>query len=224
MEPSVDGPWSIGEPAFAEIVRDMTGLAPSVIVEFGSGASSVRLAKAFPAARILSVEHDEHFLERSRALADQYHIPPGRLDIELRRLRFRRIGAGIYQTYERGSFPADIDGVLIDGPPHWTQRGREACLLDVAAMLREGGRAYLDDYHRDQERRIVRNWMSRYTGVFRMWEVDVGHGICVLEKVAAAPPSPGFAPTVAMDTWLVFAKRCLRRAWNVLSRRERDVR
>jgi hypothetical protein len=34
IRPSLSGPWSIGEDAFTEVVRDMTEVSPSVIVEF----------------------------------------------------------------------------------------------------------------------------------------------------------------------------------------------
>lgn len=210
---SLDAPWSIGESAFTAIVQNMSELTPKVIVEFGSGVSSVRLAKAFPDAQILSLEHDSRFFGRSLELAAQHGIGSENLHIELRPLRFRLIGSRIYETYDRGWFPHTIDAVLIDGPPWWTGRGREACLHDVVAKLRTGGRAYLDDYHRDAERKIVDNWMRSYPGVFDMSEIDVGHGIGALQKRAVNTRSPRLAPGAALDTWLDFAKR---RCWNAL--------
>jgi hypothetical protein len=209
MEPSLSSPWSIGEHAFAEITRDMSEQAPRVIVEFGSGPSSVRLAKAFPDAQVLSLESSDQFAERSRAGALEHGIGPERLRVELRPLRFRRIGAAIYETYQSGPFPPVIDVVLIDGPPHWTKRGREACLYDVAASVRVGGRIYLDDYGRKQDKRIADNWRRCYGPAFRVYEIATEHGVCVLEKTAAVPLAPPIPFAVALDSWVVHAKRRL---------------
>jgi predicted O-methyltransferase YrrM len=209
MEPSLDGPWSLGEEAFASIERSMREVVPRVIVEFGSGASSVRLAKAFPEASVLSLESDAEFFQRSLGCAREHGMTPERLRIELRPLCFRRIATGIYETYRSGPFPAQIDVALIDGPPHWTKRGREACFYDIADRVRIGGRVYLDDYGRDQEKRIARNWSSCYADAFRMSEVATDHGLCVMEKVAAVPSTPRMPLEVSVDSWLVHAKRRL---------------
>jgi predicted O-methyltransferase YrrM len=206
-EPSLNGPWSIGEEAFAQITRSMSEIAPRVIVEFGSGASSVRLAKAFPDAQVLSLESDPTFFQQSQACARQHGVAAERLSTELRPLTFRRIGRAIYETYSVGPYPAPIDAVLIDGPPHWTRRGREACLYDVAANVRVGGRIYLDDYGRAQERRIVRNWLGCYADALRVTELDAGHGVCVLEKVGPVPGTPRVPLAVAVDSWLVHVRR-----------------
>jgi hypothetical protein len=202
-EPSLSAEWSLGEDAFADITRDMRALDPRTIVEFGSGASSVRLALAFPEARIHSFENSEDFAERVRHDARAHGLGDDRLTIEFRPLCFRRIGAAIYETYAPGPFPSRVDAVLIDGPPYWTGRGREACLYDVFASLRVGGRAYLDDHRRPEEQRIVENWQRSYPGALRVTPREVGHGICVVEKVAATQQTPHIAPATALDTWLV---------------------
>lgn len=201
--PSLAAEWSLGEEAFAEIARDMQPLQPSTIVEFGSGVSSVRLALAFPQARIFSLESNESFSQRAREGATTQGIGPERLTIEFRPLRFRRIGGAIYETYAAGAFPPSVDAVLIDGPPYWTGRGREACLYDVFPSLRVGGRVYLDDHRRPQERRIVQHWLRAYPDALRATPRDVGHGLCVIEKVAATPVAPRINSTTALDTWLV---------------------
>jgi predicted O-methyltransferase YrrM len=122
--PSLSGPWSIGEDAFTELVRDMTAVHPRSIVEFGSGASSIRLSQAFPDSQVLSIESSEEFFKRARDCARRHGVGPPRLRIALRPLRFPRIAGAVYDTYDCGPFPSRIDAVLIDGPPYWTGRGR----------------------------------------------------------------------------------------------------
>jgi hypothetical protein len=109
--------------------------------------------------------------------------------------------------------------VLIDGPPYWTGRGRQACLYDVAAALRVGGRVYLDDCQRAQERLIVRNWVKSYPHAFRVSGLSVGHGLAVLEKLVPVSASPRSVPSVVLDAWLVHAKRRFKLLRSVLSRR-----
>jgi hypothetical protein len=218
-QPSLSGPWSIGEDAFAELVRDMTAVHPRVIVEFGSGESSVRLAKAFPDSRVLSIESSEEFFQRSLDCARRNGVGPPGLSIELRPLRFRCIAGAVYETYESGPFPSRIDAVLIDGPPYWTGRGRQACLYDVAAGLRVGGRVYLDDCQRAQEHLIVRNWVKSYPYAFRVSALPVGHGLAMLEKLVPVPALPPSVPSVILDAWLVHAKRRFKLLRSVLTRR-----
>jgi SAM-dependent methyltransferase len=212
MRPSLCGTWSIGEEAFTRIEQSMREVNPRVIVEFGSGASSVRLAKAFPDSQVLSLENDAEFFQQSLDCAREHGTAPERLRIELRPLSFRRIATGIYETYSAGPFPDQIDAVLIDGPPHWTKRGREACFYDIAARLRIGGRIYLDDYRREQEKLIARNWLRCYPSAFRMSEIASGHGVCVMEKVAEVPSTPRMPLVVTVDSWLMHAKRRFERA------------
>lgn len=207
--PSLSEGWSIGEAAFAALVHDARAIEPQTIVEFGGGASSVRLAQAFPGASLLSIESSPEFLERTRALAAAHGMDPTRLRTDLRPLRVQRHGVGLYESYDRGDFPAAVDMAVIDGPPGRTKRGREACLYQVAAALRVGARVYLDDYERHAEQRVVRNWLRVFRGQVVAREIRVGHGLYVLE--VAAPLRPRFGIRVGLDA----CQAHLRRRWEL---------
>lgn len=183
-ELNLDLEWRIGERAMAEILRELEPLRPRRLVEFGSGASSTRLAMALADASILSIEHDRGHLEETRRLAER-HAPRARIAFSLRPLRPQLHGGALYVSYVQGAFPAQVDAAIIDGPPAGTRRGREACLYQIMPHLRVGGRVYLDDYEREEERTIVRNWMLAYPESVRVRELRVGHGLCVIEKVAS---------------------------------------
>lgn len=202
---SLTNEWSIGEEAFATLEQDMSQLEPRTIVEFGSGTSSIRLALAFPAARLLCLESNEKYFHQLQETLRAEGLASDRLRVELRPLKVQKLGWGLYQTYAPGPFPDEVDAVLIDGPPHSTKRGRQACLYQVANRLRVGGRVYLDDYDRPIERRVVQNWLRSYPGAFRVRrEAAVGHGLCVVEKVREVPMEPAFSPFVTVDAlaWL----------------------
>ncbi len=175
--------WSIGEQAFQALVDQLNeGNPPGVIVEFGSGRSTVRLAEAFPDSHIFSIEHDPQYFEETRGFIDEYNVSE-RVTLFLRPLTWRRINGLLYRSYALGPFPEVIDAVVIDGPPSWSsERGRGACMHDVYTHLGLKAKVCLDDFHRLNEQQIVNSWLSTYPGSFDMKILDVGHQICVLTK------------------------------------------
>lgn len=179
----LDGPWRLGEKSFELLVEDLKAVAPTQIVEFGSGASSIRLAQAFPEAHILSIDHDPEYFAKTRALLAA-HPELENLTISLRPLKWQLLVGSLFYSYALGALPRTIDAVLIDGPPRRYLGGREACFYQVYERLRVGGRVYLDDSERHGELRAVSNWLYRYKQ-----EMGEGvrflygrHHVCVFEK------------------------------------------
>jgi SAM-dependent methyltransferase len=177
----LDTDWGIGESAFTAILEDLRAVRPRRVLEFGSGASSVRLALALPETQIVAIEHAEHFYEKTVRLQTS-HDAQINLEIRLRPLRWRLYPRGIFYSYSKVNLRTHVDAVIVDGPPCWTFRGREACLYDIAKHLRVGGRVYLDDFHREAEQAIVRSWLTAFPLAFSLRSLDVGHGIAILEK------------------------------------------
>jgi len=179
----LDGPWRIGEETFSTIVEDLRELEPKRIVEFGSGASSIRLAQAFPDAHIFSLEHDPEYFRKTRGLHKNFPALAN-LDVDPRPLAWQRHHGSLFYSYSVGSFPDNIDAVIIDGPPRIYLGGREACFYQVYDHLRVGGRVYLDDCERDGELRAISNWLYRYRE--EMGEcvrlVKGKHHLCIFEK------------------------------------------
>lgn len=207
--------WSIGEQAFSAICQDAGQVGPTKIVEFRAGPSSVRLAQAFPAAHITSVDNWSPQLDRVRALAERHDVTE-RLEISHRPLIWQWHAAALYHSYAPGDLPAEIDVVVIDGPRKAiTPRGREACLHQAIGALRVGGRVYLDDYRRASEQHIVRNWLRAYPEVFRTWVLPFDHQICVLEKVAVARP-PRVHPSIVVDVGWANIRRGAERMWELV--------
>src|SRR5699024_10631571 len=97
-------------------------------------------------------------------------------------------GEAPYLSFRPGDLPTSVDAVMIDGPPHWTRRGREACLYAAFDRVKVGGRVYLDDFNRPAEQRMVRNWCRAYPGAIEVVRsVDLDDGVVVLEKKAEMP-------------------------------------
>jgi len=186
--PSLDAPWCLGTSAYDAVLARLREIDARVIVEYGSGASTVCLSRDLPGARIVSIDDDPRYFDRTRA-----HLPDD-AEVELmhRTLRWQRHGGAPYLSYAEGPLPEEVCAVIIDGPPHWTRRGREACLYQVAPKLREGALVFLDDYARGAEKRIVQNWLAAYPGgLEQRTTIRENDHVAVLEKTG---------PTDVIDT------------------------
>lgn len=184
---SLDSGFSLGEEAFVEIVQRFRAAKARSIVEFGSGISTARLALEFSSAQILSVEHSREFLSVTDGYLRGLQLH-NLVRLDLRPVRWRRIGPGFFRTYARGEFPAFADAILIDGPPGWMYRGREACLYDVWNFLQVGGVLIMDDYERPSERATGAAWMAALADGAEFEEVHVGHGLLVVWKKKRSYP------------------------------------
>ena len=186
---NLDAGWSIGEMAFGRITTTFLEMSPvERILEFGSGPSSVRLAMAFSEAEVLSIEGDwRNFAETMsliQALWDKHN-----LSIKYRPITLESYGDAEFLTYEDGMFwEEEIDCVIIDGPPVYTLRGREACLYQVYDQIRIGGLVILDDFRRSFEKQIVENWLSVYPGSFKVDIIREDHYLAVLRKIKSVTP------------------------------------
>jgi len=111
------------------------------------------------------------------------------LSIKYRPITLESYGDAEFLTYEDGLFwEEEIDCVIIDGPPVYTLRGREACLYQVYDQIKIGGLVILDDFRRRFEKQIVENWLSVYPGSFTVAIIRKDHHLAVLRKIKSVTP------------------------------------
>ena len=186
---NLDTGWSIGGTAFERTETLLLQMSPvERILEFGSGPSSIRLAMAFPEAQVLSVEGDRQNFRETTDLIHKF-LDKSNLLIKYRPITPESYGDASFLTYEDGIFwKGEIDCVIIDGPPFYTLRGREACLYQVYDQIRIGGLVILDDFRRPFEKQIVENWQSVYPGSFAVEIIREDHHLAVLRKIKSVTP------------------------------------
>jgi predicted O-methyltransferase YrrM len=175
---------SLTEESFKVITQIIRDIGNELnVVEFGSGSSSIRLAMELKDAHIISIESSPDFLLRTNTLAQEYNVQSN-LKIKYAPLQFQTYGQGRILSYqENGSIEFnDIDCVIIDGPPFYTLRGREACLYQIYAKLKVGGVVILDDVQRDAEKQILSNWLHVYPDCFSVEIKKTGHWLAILQK------------------------------------------
>ena len=186
---NLDTGWSIGETAFKRIETVLLQISPvERILEFGSGPSSIRLAMAFSEAEVLSIESDWRNFRETTDLMRSFWKKRN-LSIKYRPITRESYGDAEFLTYEDGMFwDEEMDCVIVDGPPVYTLRGREACLYQVYDQIKIGGLVILDDFRRRFEKQIVENWLAVYPGSFAVEIIREDHHLIVLRKIKSVTP------------------------------------
>ena len=176
MAPGVDVSWAPltdrtrGWAAAPDLLRLLTALVevvrPHHVLEFGSGVSTVVLARAaaaVPGCTVTSVDHDPAF---AAASAEALAACGGgdRVSLRLAPLVARVRAGGLYPAYLLDTGTVDAghppELVLVDGPPA-ALGGRAGMLYQALDHAEAGTIVLFDDADREPERRALDAWQER---------------------------------------------------------------
>lgn len=164
MPPS--GWWALNPAELLELWHVLERRRPGLVVELGSGTSSVWIGYALRryGGRLVSVDHDPGYAEQTRAhlrrhglteLVEVRHVPLVRLTVD----------GDPYRWYDPDQL-TDLSGVemlVVDGPPGGTgARARYPALPLLADRLAPGATVILDDLDRADEQEIGQRWCQRW--------------------------------------------------------------
>jgi hypothetical protein len=166
----LSGRWAMDPVGLMALVQHVDQHRPAVVLELGSGTSTVWLHRALSrhgAARLVSVDHDAQFLSVTRNwLANE----PGPVTAEVRYAPLEAMDVNGRPTswYQPSAFLDlnDIEMLIVDGPPKaigtWARFPALPLLVNRLAI-----RAWiiLDDAQRPDERRIVQAWLEEIPGL-----------------------------------------------------------
>lgn len=138
---------------------------PKLVMELGSGSSTVLLAAAVRAngsGRVVTVEHDPTHGRQTRLLLDQAELSPW-VELVPAPLVPHRLGAETFSWYDLSERLAGltekIDFLFVDGPPGKTQSlSRYPALPILAPHLSPRAVVFVDDGGREDETRMVERW------------------------------------------------------------------
>lgn len=145
--------WALDQEGARLLAERLAERRPRLVVEAGSGTSTVLLAEyaRITGARVISLEHQTQFLERTRGLLAEHGLD-GHVDVRLAPLQATPAGPW-YDTV----LPDGVDLVLVDGPPEGAG-GRAAALPELLPHLADGAELLLDDADRPGEQAALEQW------------------------------------------------------------------
>jgi predicted O-methyltransferase YrrM len=150
-----------------EYVREILNRQPELVVECGSGLSTVWAAYALERlggnGRVVALEHEEKYATATRvALAE--HGLSGRAEVRTAPLTAVPSSDGGTQQWYDPAACADLTGiglVFVDGPPQSVgPRSRYPALPMLRERLAPGATVMFDDAHREAE--VIALWQERW--------------------------------------------------------------
>ncbi|MFZ0015310.1 MAG: class I SAM-dependent methyltransferase [Acidimicrobiia bacterium] len=160
--------WAASPDVIAFLVREMQHSEPRIVLECGSGASTVWLAMAARTkglkTRVVALEHDELYASETTRLLEECGVD----DIgEVRLAPIEEIELNGHRGpwYSRAALNglAEIGLVFVDGPPGaFGLRSRYPALPVLRPLLADGATVVLDDLIRDEERQTMSLWADEF--------------------------------------------------------------
>jgi predicted O-methyltransferase YrrM len=163
------GDWAINPFFGEEIVFTLMDERPKLVVECGSGSSTVLIAaclRQLGQGRLVALEHDAAFAHRTERLLTMHGLDEVGRVIEAP-LERRSIDGRVYEWYSDvlGQHPREIDVLIVDGPPGDTG---PLARYPAVPLLKEGLSPncviLLDDANRADEQSIGKRWAEELSG------------------------------------------------------------
>lgn len=149
-----------------EICKELALSKPQSLLEFGSGLSTLVIAKLFENNldfKIISIEHDLDWINFMNGII----VENGLTNIEI--IHSKLIEAkyeafnGLWYDLDLEKLPL-FDVILVDGPPCNAKNRPYSRFFSINAIkskLKSGGYIYLDDADRPGEKKIIHDWVNK---------------------------------------------------------------
>lgn len=177
--------WA-ASPDFLSIVADhILQTRPDVIVECGSGASTIVLAKCVALngkGHIYSLDHEAEFADKTSALLQRSGLEDY-AEVITAPISQLKNGNEVWPWYTLTKFPdLEIDVLIVDGPPMpLGKMVRYPAGPKLIPNLRPGGSVILDDAARSDEQEIITRWMEEF-GPFERTDFSAEKGCVILTR------------------------------------------
>jgi predicted O-methyltransferase YrrM len=169
------GRWAMDPTGLLEMLFLIGRKQPKVVLELGSGTSSVWIAYALEkdGGRLISVDHETEFADRTRSLLDLHDVSH-LAEVRLAELRQVNINGDELPWYNVDAFRDinEIDLLLVDGPPgRLAEMARYPALHVLENQLAPNAVVILDDADRPDEQGIVQRWITEVAGLRKEREI-----------------------------------------------------
>ncbi len=158
--------WAASPDLCLELVRQVLTRRPRLVVEFGSGLSTLWLAYALEqvgeGAKLVSVDHDPHYGARTTADLEAHGLTDI-AEVRIAPLTTTPMDGESVRWYDPTVLAdlEDIDLVVVDGPPGSTApQARYPAVPLLRNKLTSDAVIVLDDCERTDERAILDRWRT----------------------------------------------------------------
>jgi predicted O-methyltransferase YrrM len=178
--------WPVS-PDFVKILVSMIlDVKPSVILELGSGVSTVVSAYSLEKngrGRLVSIDHDPEYAEKTNHLLDCHGLTSW-AEVICRPLKEQFVSGEkrLWYSLDVKDIPESLDMVVVDGPPaKYGHDIRYPALPFVSDRLSDCAVIIMDDAGREGEMAVSERWMTEYPS-FVPETVDTEKGTLILRK------------------------------------------
>ena len=187
------GGWALDATSILTLIEVVERRRPRVVVELGSGTSSVWLGyvlQRLGSGKLISVDHEEKYAEATRALIEAHGLG------DVVEVRLAPLADSDLPDHEAPWYDASvlddttgIDLLIVDGPPQKTGRlSRYPALPKLIGSLSPDAVVAVDDANRPDEKEMVELWRERFPEL-RDEELPPGGALKLLARQAAAQPA-----------------------------------
>lgn len=182
--------WAATPELALELIHQIMVYRPTNIVEFGSGCSSIVmgyiLEKQKQQGRLLSIDHDEKYAEKTRFQIALHGLEDFVTVVDSPLKSQPTIGLGGKQTtwysLEGLEIPESIDLLVVDGPPEKvTPCVRYPAVPVLKEKLSKHAVIVLHDTHRKDETAIIHAWKELLPEASVEWK-RTDKGIAILTR------------------------------------------
>jgi predicted O-methyltransferase YrrM len=169
------GRWAMDPTCLLELLFLVGRKQPKVVLELGSGTSSIWMAYALEkgGGRLISIDHLTKFVDRTQSLL-HLHGVNDLAEVRLAELRQLNINGDEFQWYNIDALRDinEIDLLLVDGPPgSLGKMARYPALHALESQLAPNAVVILDDAERPDEKGIVERWITEVPGLRKEREI-----------------------------------------------------
>ena len=162
--------WAASPVLLSDITSEIRLRRPKLILELGSGVSTIVMAYALEelgSGRIVSLDHIADYRNRTIAELGRHGLESW-VDVRLAPLKPVRLGGRDWSWYDVAALDGlnEIDFMVVDGPPFETQSmARYPALPLTMDRLSATAVIVLDDADRRDEQRCLKRWLEEFSDI-----------------------------------------------------------
>lgn len=193
--------WAASPDVLLALHEYIVEAKPRLVLELGSGASSIVIADALKQngeGTLVTLEHSEYYGDITKGNLDRFGLGSF-VDIRIsalvewsgEQLESESEGPNYWYSSTSVSDLSEIDLLFVDGPPGTTcPFARYPAMPALIDRLSADAQVWVDDSLREEEQSICKNWAKKYKLDIR--NIHLEKGLCVLSGFVShdSPKSP----------------------------------